>query len=128
LDEIDGLPVWKPETLVVYMGARPASFSWEDIGEWLREACEHLDENALMEELEGRPRATWMKTAYVIDAGERPDISGKLLSAAPANTMGPYVFGKPRYPHGPLKRDPVWSAKYEVVDHVFPYWWIDKWR
>ena len=128
LDRIDGLPVWKPETLVVYMGARPVSFSWEDIAEWLWEACESLDGDLLLEELEGRPRAVWMKTAYVIEAGERPDISDVLLNRAPANAKGPYEFGKPRHPQGPLRRDPVWSAKYEVIDHVFPYRWMEKWQ
>ena len=28
LDEIAGLPVWNPETLLVFMGARPSSFPW----------------------------------------------------------------------------------------------------
>ena len=128
LDEIDGLPVWKPETLVVYMGARPVSFSWEDIAEWLWQACECLNEDLLLAELEGRPRAVWMKTAYIIEAGERPDLSDVLQNRAPTNAKGPYEFGKPRYPQGPLKRAPIWSATYEVIDHVFPYWWMEKWR
>ena len=89
LDEIDGLPVWKPETLLVFMGARPSSFPWEYIAEWLWEACESLDEHLLLSVLESRSWAAWMKTAYLIETGERPDVAETLLRLAPSNTKGP---------------------------------------
>lgn len=128
LDEIEGLPVWKPETLLVFMGARPGSFPWSDIAEWLWEGCEPLEEDLLLNELEGRPRATWIKTAYILDAGERPNLSDTLVKLCPSNAKGPYLFADRTYRYGALKRTPVWSAKYEVVDYIFPRWWIAKWR
>ena len=128
LDEIEGLPVWKPETLLVFMGARPSSFSWEDIAEWLWEACELLDEQLLLGDLEGRPRAAWMKTAYLLEAGERPDLSDTLVKLSPSNAKGRYLFADRTFRHGTLKRTPIWSAKYQVVDYIFPRWWIEKWR
>ena len=127
-DEIDGLPVWKPETLLVFMGARPASFPWSDIAEWLWEACDSLERDLLLAELDGRPRAVWMKTAYIVEAGNRADLSDVLIEEAPDNTKGPYLFGLRNRRHGPFKRDPVWSAKHEVVDYVFPVWWLEKWK
>ena len=128
LDEVEGLPVWRPETLLVFMGARPSSFPWEDIAEWLWEACESLDEQLLLSELEGRSRAAWMKTAYLVEAGERPDLAETLLRSSPSNTTGPYLFADSTYRHGALPRTPEWSAKYEVVDYIFPRWWMEKWR
>ena len=128
LDEINGLPVWKPETLLVFMGARPASFVWGDIAEWLWEACENLDKQLLLSELKGRSRAAWMKTAYIIESGERPDLADTLLGLAPSNTKGPYLFADKTYWHGSLDKRLDWSAKYEVLDYVFPRWWMEKWR
>ena len=43
LDVIHGLGVWKPETLVSFMGTRPGKFPWTDIAEWLWEMCESVD-------------------------------------------------------------------------------------
>ena len=128
LDEIEGLPVWKPETLLVFMGARPSSFPWSDIAEWLWEACEPLNQHLLLGELDGRPRAVWMKTAYIVDAGERPDLADTLLEAAPSNAKGPYLFADRSHRHGSIPRTPTWSAKYQIVDYVFPRWWAEKWR
>ena len=128
LDEVEGLPVWKPETLVVFMGARPKSFRWAGISEWLQQACQRLDEGLLLAELEGRPRAVWMKTAYITQVGERPTLSDVVVKGAPANTRGPYLFGERNRYHGPHKREPVWSPEHEVVDYVFPRWWNDNQR
>ena len=73
MDDHRGLPMWKPETLLCYMAARPSRICWEDIKEWLWAVCEYLDLDLLVAELEGRPRAVWMKTGYLADVGERPD-------------------------------------------------------
>lgn len=88
-----GLPMWKPETLLCYMAARPARISWEDVNEWLWALCEHLDLDPLLAELEGSHRAVWMKVGYLADVGERPDIGEALTAAAPAAGRGPYVLG-----------------------------------
>ncbi|MDE0234355.1 MAG: hypothetical protein OXM62_05060 [bacterium] len=126
LDDVEGLPVWKPETLLVFMGARPTSFEWSGISEWLQDACRLLDEGLLLAELEDRPRAVWMKTAYITEVGERPDLSDVLAEGAPTNTQGPYLFGERNRHHGTHKREPAWSPKHEVVDYVFPRWGNDK--
>lgn len=126
LDEIYGLPMWKPETLLVYMAARPSRISWEDIAEWLWAACEGLDFDLLLAELEGRPRAVWMKAAYLIDVGERPALGEALATAAPDNARGPYLLGwrERQWPH-PVRK-PVWVSKYEVLDYLLPMRWYPK--
>ena len=43
MDQFCGLPMWRPETLLCYMAARPSRISWEDVNEWLWAVCEHLD-------------------------------------------------------------------------------------
>ena len=93
VDQLHGLPMWKPETLLCYMAARPSRFCWEDVSEWLWAVCENLELDLLVAELEGRSRAVWMKTGYLADVGERPDLGGALTAAAPAGGRGPYVLG-----------------------------------
>ena len=88
LDEFRGLPMWKPETLLCYMAARPSRISGEDLNEWLWAVCEHLDLDLLVAELEGQPRAVWMKTGYLADVGERPEFGEALAAAAPTNVRG----------------------------------------
>ena len=126
LDEVHGLPVWKPETLLVFMGSRPSRFPWEDIAEWLWEACENLDMRLLLAELAGRPRGAWMKTAYLVDVGERPDLGEDLAAAAPDNARGPYLLGyrERQWSHPVWK--PVWVPKYEVMDYLLPCRWYPK--
>ena len=84
LDTIHGLPVWKPETLLAFMGARPARFPWTDIAEWLWEPCEMADTQLLAEELQGRPPAVWARTAYLLERGECPDTAAELAALGPA--------------------------------------------
>lgn len=110
------------------MGARPSSFPWSDIAEWLWEACELLDGNLLLAELEGRPRAVWMKTVNILDAGEHPDLADTRLELAPTNVKGPYLFADRIYRRGGLPMTPTWSAKYQIVGCIFPRWWMEKWR
>ena len=127
LDEDGGLPMWKPETLVTYMAARPSRISWEDVKEWLWAVCENLDLGLLLAELEGRPRSVWMKTGYLVDVGERPDLGGALVGAAPTNARGPYLLGwqQRRWGHRGVW-EPQWVPKYEVMDHLLPRTWSPK--
>lgn len=127
MDEIHGLPMWKPETLLSYMAARPARISWEDVNEWLWALCEHLDIDLLVAELEGRPRGVWMKTAYLADVGERPDIGTALVAVAPTNARGPYVLGhRERRSTTAVWESPVRLPKYDIVDYLLPAWWYPK--
>jgi len=126
LDRVHGLPIWKPETLFVYMAARPNRFPWSDIADWLSEGCSSLSPDLLLAELESRPRAVWMKTAYIVSVGERPDLAEIVAAAAPATSRGPYLLGRRDGKHGPLMWQPVWVPRFEVMDHLFPTWWYPK--
>ena len=67
-DVLHGLPVWKPETLLAYMGARPGRFPWTDIAEWLPEACEAAAPDLVAAELDGRATGAWARTSYLSTA------------------------------------------------------------
>lgn len=126
-DEFFGLPMWKPETLLCYLAARPSRISWEDVNEWLWAVCENLELDLLLAELEGRPRAVWMKTGYLADVGERPDLGQALTGAAPSGSRGPYVLGwRERHVPYSVWDSPVRVPKYEIVDHLLPRRWCPK--
>ena len=127
LDVLEGLPVWKPETLLVFMASQPSQFQWDDISEWLWEACDRIDKDLLRSELNGRPRSAWAKTAYLIDAGHRPDTADDLMNAAPAEDTGPYVLGHREKHSGRFAYPPAWSSKFNVTDYLLPAWWVPKW-
>ena len=119
--------MWKPETLLCYMAARPSRISWEDVNEWLWAVFENLELDLLVAELEGRHRAVWMKTGYLADVGERPDLGGALAAAAPPGGRGPYVLGwrERRLPYSTWD-SPVRVPKYELVDYLLPIRWCPK--
>ena len=127
-DVIHGLPVWKPETLLAYMGARPARFPWSDIAEWLWEPCETADPSLIAAELDGHPQAAWARTAYLMDRGERPDAARDLLALGPGVGDGPHYFGRR------VARDekspwlPVWAPEYKVVDYLLERNWSYDWN
>lgn len=123
VDVVWGLPIWKPETLLVFMAARPSQFSWADIADWLWEACDSIDADVLSAELDGRPRSTWVKTGYLLNEGERPDIADLLLESAPSDDTGPYVLGHRERRVGRFIYQPVWSPKFELMDYLLPAWW-----
>ena len=118
LDVIEDLPVWSPATLVGYMSAWPAKFSFEDVGEWLDLVCGAVDWDGLMAELDGRPRSVWMKAAFIVSRGDQHQMSSELLKLAPAGAGGPYKLGVP------TRR---WRGKsypqFDIVDYVFVRHW-----
>lgn len=124
LDEVHGLPVWKPETLVAFMASRPSKFSWDGIADWLPEACDALRPQALVGELDGRPRAVWMKTAHLVNEGGRAGLARSVAAAAPRSGKGPYVFGYRERDAAGFAVDPRWIAQFEVMDYVLPAWWL----
>ena len=127
MDQRHGLAMWKPETLLCYMAARPARICWEDVHEWLWAVCENLDRDLLVAELEGRHRAVWMKAGYLADVGERPDLGETLVEAAPPGGRGPYVLGwRERLWPYPVWESPVRVPKYEIVDYLLPMRWNPK--
>ena len=127
MDEFCGLPMWKPETMLCYMAARPSRICWEDVSEWLWALCENLNLDLLLAELERKPRAVWMKAGYLADVGERQDLGEALVAASPPNGRGPYVLGwrERRWPYSTWE-SPVRVPKYEIVDYLLPVRWCPK--
>ena len=68
-----------------------------------------------------------MKTAYLADVGERPDLGEALAAAAPTNARGPYLLGwlERRCPTS-VWDSPVRVPKYEIVDYLLPMRWCPK--
>jgi hypothetical protein len=96
LEQREGLPVWSTSTLLAFMATRPGSYGdWPNVGEWLREAAARTEVEALLSELEGRPRSAWSRAAYLLSRSERPESARRLLAAAP-NGSGPYYLGERR--------------------------------
>lgn len=107
----NGLPVWGVETLLVAMSHRPASYrDWPNVGDWLGQAVSEATEERLRVELTGEPRSTWMRLAYLVDGGGKPDMAGVLASAAP-DGQGPYYLG-PRHERGRH------NSRFDVIDSV----------
>ena len=128
LDTIHGLPVWKPETLLAYMGTKPGRFPWSDISEWLWEPCENADVGLMAAELEGRSPASWARTAYLLHRGERPDAAAELLTMGPSIQNGPYYFGRRNHSDHMRPWLPVWTPKYQVADFLLERHWSYDWN
>ncbi|MGH7556889.1 MAG: type IV toxin-antitoxin system AbiEi family antitoxin [Gemmatimonadota bacterium] len=112
--EIQSLPVWRMETLITLIGAQPQSFrDWPNIGKWLSEACDRLEPRLLLSELERRPRSTWMRTGYILEAGGGIAIADHLRTLAPPG-RGPFYLGS---------RDGSgrYDKKWEVMDSLLRF-------
>ena len=115
---VEGLPVWSASTLVAYMAARPARFGFEDAGEWLDAVCGAAAVEEIVSELEGLARSVWMKAAFIMWRGERPEAAAQLAALAPTGARGPYKFGVPTG---------RWAGRtygdFDVVDYIFERHW-----
>ncbi|MCP4086458.1 MAG: hypothetical protein GY745_15590 [Actinomycetia bacterium] len=119
LADLDGLPLWSVTTLLAFMGARPEKFrDWPNVSEWLADAVQRVSATALQEELANQPRSSWARTSYLMFRGGRDEMASELLSAAPAG-KGPFHLG-------PRDKPSKYTARFEVIDHVFPTWWSIK--
>ena len=128
MDVLHGLPVWKPETLLAYMGTRPGRFPWSDIAEWLPEACSDVDPDLVAAELLGRPAAAWARTAYLLHRGNQPDTAAALKAQGPQLDSGPYYFGRAVAGlDDAMPWLPVWSSEYGVVDYALERNWSYDW-
>lgn len=124
LDMIHDVPVWKPETMLAFMGTQPSKFPWSDISEWLFELCENVDPELVAAELEGRSSAVWARTAYLINRGENPSAAETLTEAGPPLDNGPYYFGRRRnITDASLPWLPVWAPDYQVIDYLLERNW-----
>lgn len=125
LDEIHGLPIWKPETLLAYMSVHPGRFPWSDIAEWLWELCEVVNPQLVTAELSGHSSGAWARAAYLLHRGERPDIAKTLINEGPnIHQDGPHYFGRRiSYLDDTLPWVPAWSDEHNVVDYLVERNW-----
>lgn len=114
---IDSLPVWRIETLLVMMGAHTAAFKvWPTVNEWLPEATQRINEELIFEELENRPRATWVRVGYLLEVAGQSDIADRIRGKSRPTGMGPYYFGS-RWKSG------SYSGKWDLIDSLLaPHW------
>ena len=123
LREVRGLPCWRPETLLAFMAARPASFNWEGISDWLWELACGVSAGLLFDELRGRNRSVWMKAAHLVSEGEAPELAAEIAARAPSEGRGPYKFGRRSTEERRFGWPPRWVPEFEVMDYVLPAWW-----
>ncbi|MEX0620685.1 MAG: type IV toxin-antitoxin system AbiEi family antitoxin [Acidimicrobiia bacterium] len=113
-EQLQSLPVWRVESLVVLIGARPAAFrDWPNIDQWLDTAVGRVDPTLLLTELEGRPRSAWMRAGYLIETGGDTSLADRIRDDAPPGS-GPFYLG-PRDAPGRYNR------KWQVHDSVLRY-------
>ncbi len=127
-DLFHGLPVWKPETLLAYMGTRPNQFPWSDIAEWLEDLTSEVDLNLVATELRDRPAPAWARTAYLLKRGNEPEKAARLVTQGPPLNSGPYYFGQPRI----IVDDALWwlpvrSTEFQIVDYTLERNWSYDW-
>lgn len=110
--DLDGLPTWRIETLLVLMGAHPTSYrAWPTVGEWLAEASEKIDQKLVLDELIQRPRSAWARTGYLLETGGQVDIAEAIEKRAPKG-KGPFYLG-PRKSGG--RHDRRWDVRDSVL-------------
>jgi len=118
-DDNDGLPVWSVATLIAFLGARPDRYrDWPNVSEWLANAVQKVSAVPLRLELDGQPRSSWARTSYLMSLGGRDEVADELFASAPVGS-GPFHLG-------PRNMPSKYSARFEVIDHVFPTWWSIK--
>ncbi|MEA1978738.1 MAG: type IV toxin-antitoxin system AbiEi family antitoxin [Chloroflexota bacterium] len=111
--QIDQLPIWSVETLIVLMGDRPMSYrAWPTVMEWLGEATSRADYGLILKELSGRGTATWARTGYILEAGGRDDFGEKIRQQLDPSRKGPFYLG-PR--NSPGKVDKRWDVRDSIL-------------
>jgi hypothetical protein len=71
--QIDALPVWTIETLLVGMAKRPTSYrDWMNVPEWLSAAVARCNPARLAQELEEQPQSVVTKKTYLLAYGDAP--------------------------------------------------------
>lgn len=110
---IDGLPVWRRETLLVMMAVRPASFGdWNNALDWLGEAIDASDPEMIDRELTDQSTAVGVRLAYLFARADRSDHLTPYLRNV-ARPSGPVYLG-PEREHG------RYDSRFNVVDSLLP--------
>jgi hypothetical protein len=110
--EMNELPVWGVETLLVLMGQRPTAFrAWPTVMEWLPEAVSRADKVLLFKELQGRKLPTWARVGYLLEAGGGEEIGESIQGKVKLSRRGPFYLGR-RIASG--KYDKRW----DVIDSI----------
>lgn len=105
----EGLPVWSPSMLLVFMAVRPSQYrDWPNVGEWLPTAIADADATAVRRDLADEPRSAWARAAYLFDRGGSAPEAARLMKAAPQGA-GPYYLGA-------RERSGIYAKTYDVID------------
>jgi len=110
---IDGLPVWRPETLLVMMAARPTAYGdWNNVLDWLPKAIDRSDSSLIDRELGGQPATVVARLAYLFDRADRANRLTPLMRRG-HRPEGPVYFGNAR-------RGGSYYRRFNVVDSLLP--------
>lgn len=110
---IDGLPIWRRETLLVMMAVRPASFGdWNNALDWLGEAIDASDPEMIDLELTDQPTAVGVRLAYLFARADRTDHLTLHLRNV-VRPPGPVYLG-PEREHG------RYDSRFNIVDSLLP--------
>jgi hypothetical protein len=91
---IDALPVWRIETLLVFIAAHPAGYrGWPTIGEWLDEAVRKVDKALILEELAGRTSPTWARIGYILEMAGGFEVANRIHEHPRSKRPGPFYLG-----------------------------------
>jgi hypothetical protein len=115
-DELRGVPVLAPESVVVQMATKPAAVrSWASALAWLPELAHVLTWEMLEQELDGRPSSVLSRTGYLLQ-GLRPDLAQEIRDVGlwAKKTVSKTWFGPRRTL---LRHDAVW----QIADTILPF-------
>ena len=106
---VSGLPVWRVETLLAAMSARPSSYGdWPNVGDWITAAVGDADLADLRLELKGKARAAWARASYLLWLADRREDADLFMADAPPG-MGPFYLGD-------RDKEGSYFRRFEVID------------
>lgn len=112
---IDELPVWRVETLIALMGARPSAYrAWPTVMEWLPEAAQRVTGDMLFKELTGRNKPALARSGYILELGGRVDLGNRIKELMEPQGRGPFYLGNRNAPG-------KYSKRWDVRDSVLAY-------
>lgn len=95
LDQVDQLPLWSVEALLVGIAARPSSYrDLAGLAQWLPDSGPRIDYERLLKCLSAANASTRQRTIYLLQLAERPDMAENLARRFPPTV--PVWFGATR--------------------------------